>query len=101
MGDLVDAGPHQRRRLLHHLGAVERRYGAPLLEAAVGGGKRLVEVRLVGMGDGPDRFLGRGIKHRNGLARGAPAPFSVDMQQNIGIRHRGSPWRDWGMTGMR
>ncbi len=97
--DGVGALAHQRSRLLHHLGAVERRHRAPLLEAAVGGGKRFVEVRLVGMSDGPDRLLGRGVKHRNGLARGAPAPFSVDMQQYIGIRHRRSPWRDWGDDG--
>ena len=85
--DLVGAAAQVLRRLAHQLVALERRDLAPRLKALPGRPRRALEIGGFRVRDVADRFPGRGIEHRDGLAAGPFGPAAVDVKGNIRI-HR-------------
>ena len=62
--------------LAHDLRSARRRHLAPGREALGGGLERLVEVGLLGMGEGADHLFGGGVEHLEHLARLGRPPFA-------------------------
>ena len=83
MGDLVDAGAHQRRGLEHDLATGPRRGPAPNPEALPGRSQRVVEIGTSGDGDGADHALIGRVEHRQAV--GGLAPGAADIELEVGI----------------
>jgi hypothetical protein len=77
--DRVGALADQIGGLAHDLGAIVSRHRTPDLEAFFRGGQGLVEIGLLGMGDGADVLFSRRIEDGDGLSRSGGTPFAVDI----------------------
>ena len=86
------------RRLGHDLGAVVGRGGLPLGEAGLGGFQRGVEVGLVGVRQGGERLLGRGVDHLFRLAGAAGLlPRAVDIKAELAVHGILANWSSYGL----
>ncbi len=90
-GNRISALTQEIGCLAHDLRAVEGSRVTPDLETLVSGLKREIKVRLAGMGDLADYFVGGRIGHFDRFAADGIAPFAVDEKLYVGIGLHGGP----------
>ncbi len=85
LGDLVGAGAHEVGRLAQDLAALVGRNLAPLLEALVGRGQRLVEVAPRDVPEHADGLAGGRVHNVLRLGAGGLHPAAVDVVLEGGV----------------